>query len=205
MIVINVTKPQLPPLSVLIPLLEDIWESGVVTNCGPHHERFEREIKDYLGVQNISLLNNATVGLLTTIKALNLTGEVITSPYSFVATTHALVWNNITPVFSDVCQHNFNICPTSLERLITEKTTGILAVHCYGSPCDVDQLERLADKYRIKLVFDAAHAFGVKVRGKSILEFGDASVLSFHGTKVFNTFEGGAVVSANPDLISNLN
>ena len=202
---INVTRPQLPPLSDLIPLLETIWESGVVTNNGPYHDRFEREIREHLHIQNISLFNNATIGLLAIVKALDLKDEVITSPYSFVATTHALTWNNITPVFADVCKHNFNICPASIEKLITEKTSGILAVHCYGSPCDVDKLERIADKYRIRLVFDAAHAFGVTVRGKSILEFGDASVLSFHGTKVFNTFEGGAVVSTNPDLISRVN
>ncbi len=202
---INVTRPQLPPLSDLIPLLEDIWNSGCVTNGGPYHEKFEAKLKAYLGVQNLSLFNNATIGLLATIKALNLKGEVITSPYSFVATTHALTWNSITPVFADVCTHDFNICPARIEKLITEKTTAILAVHCYGSPCDVDELERIADKYKLKLVFDAAHAFGVKVKGKSITEFGDASVLSFHGTKVFNTFEGGAVISRNQRLVTRIN
>ncbi len=202
---INVTRPQLPPLSDLIPLLEDIWNSGCVTNGGPYHEKFEAKLKAYLGVQNLSLFNNATIGLLATIKALNLKGEVITSPYSFVATTHALTWNSITPVFADVCTHDFNICPARMEKLITEKTTAILAVHCYGSPCDVEELERIADKYKLKLVFDAAHAFGVKVKGKSITEFGDASVLSFHGTKVFNTFEGGAVISRNQRLVTRIN
>jgi dTDP-4-amino-4,6-dideoxygalactose transaminase len=202
---INVTKPQLPPLSDLVPLLEDIWESGVVTNCGPYHERFENKLKKYLGIKNISIFNNATIGLLATIKALDLKGEVITSPYSFVATSHALTWNSITPVFSDISTHDFNICPATIERLITEKTSAILAVHCYGSPCNVDELERIADKYKIKLVFDAAHAFGIKVKGKSIGEFGDASVLSFHGTKVFNTFEGGAVICPNRKLVEKIN
>ena len=202
---INVTRPQLPPLSNLIPLLEDIWNSGCVTNSGPYHQQFEAKLKAHLGVKNLSLLSNATIALLATIKALNLKGEVITSPYSFVATTHALTWNNITPVFSDVCTHDFNICPARVEKLITEKTTAILAVHCYGSPCNVDALERIADRHKLKLVFDAAHAFGVKVKGKSLSEFGDASVLSFHGTKVFNTFEGGAVVSRNQQLVEKIN
>jgi dTDP-4-amino-4,6-dideoxygalactose transaminase len=202
--VINVTKPELPPLSELMPLLEGIWESGVVTNGGNCHKLFEGGLKHYLGVKNLSLFNNATIGLLATIKAFDLKGEVITTPYSFVATTHALAWNNIKPVFADVCMANFNICPIDVEKRITENTSAILAVHCYGNPCDIDSLQRLADKYRIKLVFDAAHAFGVKFKGKSITEFGDASILSFHGTKVFNTFEGGAVVSREAEIVSKL-
>jgi dTDP-4-amino-4,6-dideoxygalactose transaminase len=202
--VINVTKPELPPLSELMPLLEGIWESGVVTNGGNCHKLFEGGLKHYLGVKNLSLFNNATIGLLATIKAFDLKGEVITTPYSFVATTHALAWNNIKPVFADVCMANFNICPIEVEKRITENTSAILAVHCYGNPCDIDSLQRLADKYRIKLVFDAAHAFGVKFKGKSITEFGDASILSFHGTKVFNTFEGGAVVSSDAGVVLKL-
>ena len=201
---INVTKPELPPLSELIPLLEGIWESGVVTNGGNCHKLFENGLRHYLGVKNLSLFNNATIGLLATIKAFDLRGEVITTPYSFVATTHALAWNNIKPVFADACMANFNICPIEVEKRITENTSAILAVHCYGNPCDIDSLQRLADKYRIKLVFDAAHAFGVKFKGKSITEFGDASILSFHGTKVFNTFEGGAVASRDADIVSKL-
>ena len=202
--IINVTKPALPPLPELMPLLEDIWESGVVTNGGKCHELFKNRLKQYLGVKALSLFNNATIGLLATIKALDLKGEVITTPYSFVATTHALAWNNIKPVFADVCMGDFNICPVEIEKRITEHTSAILAVHCYGSPCDIDSLQRLADRYKIKLVFDAAHAFGVKFKGKSIAEFGDASILSFHGTKVFNTFEGGAVISRDANVIFKL-
>ncbi len=202
--ILNVTRPALPPLRELLPLLEGIWESGVVTNSGEYHQSFENGLKNYLGVKNLTLFNNATIGLMASLKALELKDEIITTPYSFVATAHAISWNNIKPVFVDICPRNFNICPLKVERFITEKTSAILAVHCYGSPCDVDALERLADKYKLKLIFDAAHAFGVKFRGKSIAEFGDASILSFHATKVFNTFEGGAVISSNKEIILKL-
>lgn len=189
-----VTKPFLPPLDEFVPYLEKIWKSGQLTNNGAFHVELERELARYLGVSHISLFNNGTVALLAALKLYELSGEVITTPYTFVATTHALRWNGITPVFGDIDPVTFNLDPRSVERLITERTTAIMPVHVYGGPCDVEAFQTLADRYGLKLIYDAAHAFGVRHDGQSVLNYGDASALSFHATKVFHTFEGGALV-----------
>ncbi len=195
---IFVTQPFLPPLNEFIPYLEQIWSKKILTNGGPFHQRLERELCEYLGVEHIALFVNGTIALVTALQSLRITGEVITTPYSFVATSHSLLWNGIKPVFVDINQHTLNIDPRKIEAAITPQTTAILAVHCYGHPCDVDAIQTIADTYNLKVIYDAAHAFGVKDRDGSILRHGDLSVLSFHATKVFNTFEGGAIVC--PDL-----
>mgnify|MGYP005855989045 CR=1 FL=1 len=191
---IYVTKPALPPLEDFIPYLEKIWEGGVLTNNGPFHQQLEEALCDYLGVKHISLFCNGTIALVTALKALRISGEVITTPYSFVATAHALRWNNITPVFVDIDPKTMNLDPARIESAITPETDAILPVHCYGNPCDVDAIEELAANYNLKVIYDAAHAFGVNCHCGSVLNHGDLSVLSFHATKVFNTFEGGAIV-----------
>lgn len=191
---INVTKPFLPPLEEFIPYLEKIWESHILTNNGPFHQEFEQKLCEYLGVKYISLFSNGTLALITALQALGIKGEVITTPFSFVATTHALWWNGIKPVFVDIEPSSCNIDPGKVEEAITPETTAILAVHVYGNPCNVIKLKDIADKNGLKLIYDAAHAFGVKQDGNSILNFGDLSILSFHATKVFNTFEGGAII-----------
>lgn len=191
---IYVTQPYLPPLSELVPHLEKIWSSKVLTNGGPFHQRLEKTLCEYLGVEHISLFSNGTLALVTALQALRITGEVITTPYSFVATAHSLLWNGIKPVFVDIDPTSLNLDPAKVEAAITPQTTAIMPVHCYGHPCDVEALQRIADNYNLKLIYDAAHAFGVEDAGGSILRHGDLSVLSFHATKVFNTFEGGAIV-----------
>jgi dTDP-4-amino-4,6-dideoxygalactose transaminase len=191
---VPVTQPYLPPLDEFLPYLEQIWERKWVTNNGPFHEMLEAQLCDYLGVEHLSLFSNGTLALITALQAMKITGEVITTPFSFVATTHALHWNGITPVFADIDPDTMNIDPTKIEAAITPKTTAILPVHVYGNPCAVEEIERIADNYGLRVLYDAAHAFGVKRHGRSVLEFGDMSVLSFHGTKVFNTFEGGAII-----------
>jgi dTDP-4-amino-4,6-dideoxygalactose transaminase len=191
---IYVTKPYLPPLEEFIPYLEKIWDSHILTNDGPFHKELEQKLCEYLGVKYISLFSNGTLALVTALQALHITGEVITTPYSFVATTHALWWNNIKPVFVDIEQNTFNIDPEKIESAITPRTTAILPVHVYGNPCDVQKIKKIADVYGLKVIYDACHAFGVKINGDSVLNFGDLSVMSFHATKVFNTFEGGAIV-----------
>jgi dTDP-4-amino-4,6-dideoxygalactose transaminase len=196
---ILVTQPFLPPLAEVIPYLEQIWQNKILTNGGPMHQELERSLCDYLGVEHISLFNNGTVALLTALQALNLTGEVLTTPYSFVATSHSLIWNQLEPVFVDVDATTLNIDPTKIEAAITPRTTAILAVHCYGHPCDVDAIQKIADKYGLKVVYDAAHTFGVKFASGSVLNHGDLSVLSLHATKVFNTLEGGAIVSPDAE------
>jgi dTDP-4-amino-4,6-dideoxygalactose transaminase len=192
---IYVTQPYLPPLEEFIPYLEKIWETKILTNGGPFHQQLEHELCEYLGVKYISLFTNATIALITALKALRITGEVITTPYSFVATAHSLLWNGIKPVFVDVDPKTLNLDPLKIESAITPQTTGILPVHCYGHPCDVDAIQQIADNYNLKVIYDAAHAFGVKCHCGSVLNHGDLSVLSFHATKVFNTFEGGAIIS----------
>jgi dTDP-4-amino-4,6-dideoxygalactose transaminase len=191
---IYVTQPHLPPLADFLPLLEEIWASKVLTNGGAFHARLERALCEHLGVKHLALFTNATIALLTALQALRITGEVITTPYSFVATAHSLLWNGIKPVFVDIDPVTLNLDPTCIEAAITPQTTAILAVHCYGHPCAVDRIEKIADTYNLKVIYDAAHAFGVKCHCGSILQHGDLSVLSFHATKVFNTFEGGAIV-----------
>lgn len=192
---IYVTKPYLPPLEEFIPSLEKIWQSGILTNGGPFHEQLESALCEYLGVDHISLFSNGTLALVTALQSLRITGEVITTPYSFVATAHSLLWNGIQPVFVDVDPETLNMDPARIEAAITPKTTAILPVHCYGTPCNVTEIEQIADNYNLKVIYDAAHAFGVRQAGTSILRQGDLSVLSFHATKVFNTFEGGAIIS----------
>jgi len=192
---IYVTQPDLPPLADFLPYLEQIWNNKVLTNGGPFHKRFEAELAEYLGVPHISLFTNATIALVTALQSLRITGEVITTPYSFVATAHSLLWNGIKPVFVDIDPHTLNLDPAKIEAAITPQTTAIMPIHCYGTPCDVEAIQRIADDYNLKVIYDAAHAFGIRRAGQSVLTHGDLSVLSFHATKVFNTFEGGAIIS----------
>lgn len=199
---IFVTQPFLPPLDDFIPYLQQIWNSKILTNGGPMHQQLEAALCDYLGVRHISLFNNGTVALLTALQSLRITGEVITTPYSFVATSHSLLWNGIKPVFVDVDPRTLNLDPTKIESAITPQTTAIMPVHCYGHPCDIVAIQKIADNYNLKVIYDAAHAFGVQDANGSVLNYGDLSVLSFHATKVFNTFEGGAIVC--PDAKSKL-
>jgi dTDP-4-amino-4,6-dideoxygalactose transaminase len=191
---IFVSKPTLPPLDELIPYLKEIWNKGVLTNGGNFHEELERKLCEYLGVEHLCLFTNGTVALVTALQALKITGEVITTPYSFVATTHSLIWNGLKPVFVDIDPNTLNLDPARIEAAITTQTTAIMPVHCYGHPCDVDAIDKIAKKFNLRVIYDAAHAFGVRCHCGSVLNHGDLSVLSFHATKVFNTFEGGAIV-----------
>lgn len=191
---IFVTSPLLPPLEEFIPYLEKIWQNKILTNGGAFHQELEEALANYLGVKYVCLFANGTLALLTALQALRVTGEVITTPYSFVATSHTLLWNGLTPVFADIDPDTYNINPERVEELITPQTTAIMPVHCYGVPCDVEKIQQVADVYGLKVIYDAAHAFGVKKNGVSVLNNGDLSVLSFHATKVFNTFEGGAII-----------
>ncbi len=197
---IYVTQPSLPDLNEYTKLLGQIWESKRLTNNGDFHKLFEKNLGEYLNVENISLFSNGTLALIVALKALNITGEVITTPYTFVATTHALQWNGIKPVFCDINKNDFNMDSDKIEALITEKTTAIMPVHIYGNPCQNDKIQKIADKYGLKVIYDAAHAFGVDKNEKSILDWGDMSILSFHATKVFNTVEGGAIVSKDKEM-----
>lgn len=191
---ITVTSPLLPDLEEFHDMLKEIWASKWITNNGRFHQRLEKELAEYLKVPYISLFTNGTLPLITALQALRITGEVITTPYSFVATTHSLWWNGIKPVFVDVDPATCNLDPSKIEAAITPKTTAIMPVHCYGKPCDTKAIQEIADKYGLKVIYDAAHAFGVEVDGESILNAGDMSTLSFHATKVYNTIEGGAMV-----------
>lgn len=197
---IYVTRPSLPPLDEFVPYLDQIWNSRVLTNGGAFHRQLEDELARFLGVPFIALFNNGTNALLTALQALDLSGEVITTPYSFVATSHALVWNNLQPVFVDIDPTTLNLDPARIEAAITERTTAIMPVHCYGHPCDTSEIDRIARRHDLKLLYDAAHAFAVDDPGGSVLRHGDLSVLSFHATKVFNTFEGGAIVCHDPAM-----
>lgn len=191
---IYVTQPFLPPLEDFIPYLEQIWANKILTNGGPFHQQLEQALCDYLGVEHIALFANGTLALVTALQALRISGEVITTPYSFAATAHALLWNDLKPIFVDIDPNTFNIDPARIEAAITPATTAILPVHCYGRPCDVQAIQEIADNYNLKVIYDAAHTFGVRDSGGSILRYGDLSILSFHATKVFNTFEGGAII-----------
>ena len=191
---ITVTAPLLPNLEEFNTLLKEIWDSKWVTNNGSFHKQLEKELAEYLKVPYISLFTNGPLPLLTALQALRVTGEVITTPYSFVATTHSIWWNGCKPVFVDVDPATGNIDPDAIEAAITNKTTAIMPVHVYGKPCDTKRIQEIADKYGLKVIYDAAHAFGVEVDGESILNAGDMSTLSFHATKVYNTLEGGALV-----------
>lgn len=197
---LNVISPSLPPLESFIPYMEKIWQSKKLTNCGPFHSELEDALADYLGVRHISLFANGSLALITALQALGITGEVITTPYSFVATSHALLWNNLKPVFVDVDPLTCNMDPARIQAAITPATTAIMPVHCYGIPCDVDSIQRIADHHGLQVIYDAAHAFGVRNNGESILNHGNLSILSFHATKVFNTFEGGAIICPNDEL-----
>lgn len=191
---ITVTSPLLPDLEEFNSLLKEIWESKWITNNGQFHQQLEKYLAEYLGVPFVSLFTNGTLPLLTALQALRVTGEVITTPYSFVATTHCIWWSGCKPVFVDIDPATGNIDPDKIEAAITPKTTAIMPVHVYGKPCDTKRIQEIADKYGLKVIYDAAHAFGVKVDGESILNAGDMSTLSFHATKVYNTLEGGAMV-----------
>lgn len=191
---ITVTSPLIPPLEEFTPYLEDIWKRKWLTNNGHYHQELEKALCEYLKVPYISLFTNGTLPLMAALQALRITGEVITTPYSFVATTHSLWWNGIKPVFVDIDPVTCNLDPDKIEAAITPKTTAIMPVHVYGNPCDTKRIQEIADKYGLKVIYDAAHAFGVEVDGKSILNEGDMSTLSFHATKTYNTIEGGALV-----------
>ncbi len=192
--IITVTSPLLPDLDAFNELLKDIWQRKWITNNGHYHQELEKALAEYLKVPYVSLFTNGTLPLITALQALRITGEVITTPYSFVATTHALWWNGIKPVFVDIDPETCCIDPNKIEAAITPKTTAIMPVHVYGKPCDMQAIQDIADKYGLKVIYDAAHAFGVEVGGKSVLNAGDLSTLSFHATKVYNTIEGGAMI-----------
>jgi dTDP-4-amino-4,6-dideoxygalactose transaminase len=198
---INVTKPFLPSFDEYKQYLEGIWERNWLTNNGPLVNELELRLKDYLEVKHVLYLNNGTIALQIAIKALGLTGEVITTPFSYVATTSSLVWENCKPVFVDIDKDTLNIDPTKIEAAITERTTGIMATHVYGNPCDVEAIEKIAKKHNLKVIYDGAHAFGVRFKGKSVFDYGDVTTASFHATKVYHTIEGGAVMTTDPELL----
>ena len=191
---VYVTQPAMPPLDEYIVCLKKIWESRILTNNGPFHQQFEKELADYLGVKYLSVFANGTLALVTALQALRITGEVITTPFSFVATTHSLWWNNIKPVFADIEPEYFTLDPERIEAAITPQTTAIMPVHVYGNPCRIEEIQKIASTYGLKVIYDAAHAFGVTRNGSSVLHCGDLSILSFHATKAFSTVEGGAII-----------
>lgn len=195
--IINVTKSSMPSFEEYINTIKPLWDSRWLTNCGKLHNELEKKLSDYLGVKNVSLFTNGHMALYTAIKSLELTGEVITTPFTFVSTTHAIVQNGLTPVFCDINPFDYTIDVDKIESLITDKTSAIVAVHVYGNVCNVEKIEELAKKYNLKVIYDAAHAFGVKYKGISIANFGDISMMSFHATKVFHTVEGGALLYNN--------
>lgn len=198
---ITVTSPLLPPLKEFIPYLQDIWDRQWITNNGEYHKRLEKELAEYLGVEYISLFTNGTLPLITAFQALDIReGEVITTPYSFVATSHAIWWNGMKPVFVDVDPATGDIDPAKIEAAITEKTRAVMPVHVYGNPCDTEAIQAIADRHGLKVIYDAAHAFRVKVDGQSILKAGDISTLSFHATKTYNTVEGGALICHSAEM-----
>lgn len=197
---ITVTSPLLPDLEEYNAFLQDIWNRKWITNNGHYHQQLEQALADYLGVEYISLFTNGTLPLITALQALRIQGEVITTPYSFVATTHAIWWNGLTPVFVDIDPRTGNIDPDKIEAAITPRTTAIMPVHVYGKPCDVERIDAIAKKYNLSVIYDAAHAFGVKKNGVSVLQYGDMSTLSFHATKVYNTIEGGALICRSKEM-----
>lgn len=197
---IPVTQSSMPEFDEYISEIRDIWDSRWLTNMGVKHKQLQEQLKQYLGVENIDLLTNGHMAIELTLQAMKLEGEVITTPFTFASTTHAIVRNGLTPVFCDISENDFNIDATKIESLITEKTAAIVPVHVYGNVCDVEKIQEIANKYNLKVIYDAAHTFGVKYKGKGIGCFGDASCFSFHATKVFNTIEGGAVCFADKSL-----
>jgi len=202
---ILVTRPLLPDIDLVNRRMKEIWASQWLTNGGAQHEELENQLKIYLQVQNLVLFNNGTLALMLGLKALGLSGEVITTPFTFPATVQALDWNRLTPVFCDVNPQTLNIDPDKIEALITDKTTAILAVHVFGTPCDVSKIEKIAQKFKLKVIYDGAHAFGTKVNNLPISAYGDMTMFSFHATKLFNTVEGGALAVQEPALAANLN
>jgi len=201
---IPVTKPFQPPLEELNVHLQEIWKSEIYTNNGPKLQQLELELKEYLNVSDLLFLTNGTIGLQLAIKALDLKGEIITTPFSYVATTSSIVWEGCTPVFVDIDKESFNIDPTLIEAQITSKTSAILATHVFGNPCDIDAIDVIAKKYNLKVIYDGAHAFGVKYKGESIFNFGDITTCSTHATKLFHTIEGGFVVSKDKELMKRI-
>jgi len=201
---INVTRPFLPEKEEYIEYLKGIWDRNWLTNNGPLVNDLELKLKDYLRVNHLLYTGNGTIAIQIAIKALRLSGEIITTPFSYVATTSSIIWENCTPVFADIDRNSLNIDPTKIEALITEKTTGILATHVYGNPCNVDAIDTIAKKHGLKVIYDGAHAFGVHYNGRSIFEYGDISTCSFHATKIFHTIEGGAVVTTSPELLKTM-
>ena len=197
---ITVTSPLLPPLEEFIPYLQEIWDRKWITNNGHFHQELEKALTEYLGVEYLSVFTNGTLPLITALQALRVQGEVITTPYSFVATTHAIWWNGLKPVFVDIDPITGNIDPNKIETAITPRTCAIMPVHVYGTPCDVERIDAITRKYNLKVIYDAAHAFGVTYKGKSVLEYGDISTLSFHATKTYNTVEGGALVCHSAEM-----
>jgi dTDP-4-amino-4,6-dideoxygalactose transaminase len=201
---INVTKPFLPPAEEYHELLNGIWKRGWLTNNGPLVNDLELKLKNYLGVNHMLYLNNGTIALQIAIKALDLKGEIITTPFSYVATTSSIVWEGCHPIFVDIDKESFNIDPNKIESAITEKTTGIIATHVFGNACDIDSINNIAKKHNLKVIYDAAHCFGTKYKGKSIFDYGDISTTSFHATKLFHTVEGGAVFCNSPELLKKM-
>ena len=197
---ININKPFLPPLEAYQKYLKEIWNRNWLTNNGPVVNELEVKLKKYLGVEDLLFVSNGTIALQIAIKALELNGEIITTPFSYVATTSSIVWENCNPIFVDIDKNTFNINPDLIEAAITDKTSAILATHVYGNPCEIDAIEQIAKKYRLKVIYDAAHCFGTLYKGKSVLNFGDISTISFHATKTFHTTEGGAIVTTKPEL-----
>lgn len=197
---VYVTRPMLPPLDEYTELLAEVWDSGHLTNGGPKHEALEKALAQFLGTSNVSLFNNGTIALITACQAMRLTGEVITTPFTFPATPHVLSWNNITPVFADIDPVTMNLDPRNIEPLISNRTSAILAVHVFGQPCDVIEIETIAARHGLRVIYDGAHAFGARIDGRPVTDFGDATMLSFHATKLFHTAEGGAVVTRDASL-----
>jgi dTDP-4-amino-4,6-dideoxygalactose transaminase len=197
---IQVTKPFLPPKEEYLELVHQIWERNWLTNDGPVLRQLQEELKDYLGVANLWVVANGTLAIQIALKSLDIHGKVLTTPFSYVATTSSLVWEGIEPVFVDIDTNTFNIDPSKIEDKIDEETTAILATHCFGNPCEIDQIERIAKRHNLKVIYDAAHCFGTKYKGESVFNFGDISTVSFHATKLFHTVEGGAIISKNETI-----
>ncbi len=201
---ITVTSPLIPPLDEYIPYLEDIWRRKWLTNNGFYHQELEKKLCEYLGVEYISLFANGTLALISALQVLRITGEVITTPFSFVASTHALWWNSIKPVFVDIDPKTYTLDTRRIEEAISPSTTAILPVHVYGNPCDVEKIQNIAETYNLKVIYDAAHAFGVKIHGNSVLNYGELSILSFHATKTYSTIEGGAIICHDAKMKRNI-
>lgn len=201
---IPITKPFLPPINEYKELVDGIWKRQWITNMGPLASELEMQLKEFLDVKHLLYVTNGTVAIQMAIKSLGITGEIITTPFSFVATTSSIVWEGCTPVFVDIDKHSLNIDPTLIEAAITPKTQAILATHVYGNPCDVEAIDKIAKKYNLKVIYDGAHAFNVKLNGKSIFEYGDISTCSLHATKLYHSIEGGLILTKSPELIKKL-